>query len=259
MLIHLKTDKEFEIMHDANKIVHDMLSLAGSMVRPGVTTKEIDTAIENSLSVIKDAKSAFKGYKGPAGAPPFPAVACISVNEEVVHGIPGDRALQDGDIVTVDFGVYYKGFAGDSARTFAVGNVSDKKLKLIADTKHALSEATKCLVPGGFLYDIANTVSEVAHKNNYGNLKGFSGHGIGKKMHEKPPVFNYIDDNYTNVRLRPGMALALEPMFTLGSSEAVLLDDKWTVITKDRSVSCHYEVSVAITKNGPKVLGHGII
>ena len=251
MLLTLKSEKEIEIMHEANCIVHAMLDVAENNMRPGITTGELDALMEAELNKIEGATSAFKGYKN------YPAVSCISVNEEIVHGIPGDRVIEDGDIVSVDFGVYYKGYAGDSARTIMVGNVSDEAKRLVINTKQGLVAGINAMVEGYRLNDVNRAIEAVAKEYGFGNTRGFCGHGIGKAMHEKPPVYNYVDPFVPNLHLRRGMVFALEPMFTLGSSKAKILEDKWTVITDDGSLACHWEVSVAITENGPRVLGDG--
>ena len=235
-------------MDESNRIVHMCLNKAEEYLRPGMTTKEIDMLMEEELTHY-DATPAFKGYKG------YPAFSCISINEEVVHGIPGERIIMDGDVVSIDCGVYYKGYAGDAARTFLVGDVSDDVKKLSDQTRRALFVGIEQMYPGNRLYDIAKAINAVAQENNYGNLKNFCGHGIGKSMHESPSVFNYVEPREPNVRLRAGMVLALEPMFTLGSSYGAVSDDKWTIKTIDNSISSHWELSVAITDVGPRILG----
>ena len=236
-------------MDEANKIVHLVLDHAETNVKAGMTTKELNALLEQKLAEFPEATSAFKGYKG------YPDVSCISVNEEVVHGIPSDRIINDGDIVSVDFGVYYKKMAGDAARTFMIGNVKEDTKKLVAETRRGLFEGIEQMRKGNTLQDISMAIDAVAKQNGYGNVKGFCGHGIGERMHEPPNVFNYVAPGQENVRLRTGMVLALEPMFNLGTSDTEILKDRWTVITKDKSLSCHWELSVAITDDGPKILG----
>lgn len=236
-------------MDEANKIVHSVLDHAEKNIKSGMTTRELNSLLEQKLSEFPEAKSAFKGYKG------YPDVSCISVNEQVVHGIPGDRIILDGDIVSVDFGVYYKGMAGDAARTFIVGSVSEEIRKLVADTRLGLFEGIDKMRVGNTLHDVSRAIDAVAKANGYGNVKGFCGHGIGERMHEAPNVFNYVEPWQDDVRLRTGMVFALEPMFNLGTSDTIILEDNWTVITKDGRPSCHWELSVAITDDGPKILG----
>jgi methionyl aminopeptidase len=249
MLITLKSPTLIKIMDEANKIVHLVLDHAETNVRAGMTTRELNTLLEQKLAEFPEATSAFKGYKG------YPDVSCISVNEEVVHGIPGDRVIKEGDIVSVDFGVYYNKLAGDAARTFIIGKVNDDITKLVSETRRGLLEGIEQMREGNTLHDVSNAIDAVAKQNGYGNVKGFCGHGIGEKMHEPPNVFNYVAPGQENVRLRTGMVFALEPMFNLGTSDTIILEDKWTVITKDKSPSCHWELSVAITDDGPKILG----
>ena len=247
-MIILKSKEEIEIMHRANKIVHDVLDKVLSCVSPGTSTQELD-GIANALVKELGATPTFLGYAG------YPASLCVSVNEEIVHGIPGERIIQEGDIVSVDFGATFNGFVGDAARTIAVGKVSSNIENLISETKRALILGIEQMVPGNRLSDISRAIGAVAKENKFGNLKNFSGHGIGKNMHERPHVFNYVDPNEPDIKLRAGMVLALEPMFTLGSSDGVILKDNWTVITKDKSLAAHWEVSIAITEDGPRVLG----
>lgn len=249
-MIYLKSPTEIDAMHQSNLIVHKCLDRAEAEIEPGVTTGQLDIAIGNELSKHPGATPAFLGYHG------YPAVSCISVNEEVVHGIPGNRVIQDGDVVSIDFGVYYNGYAGDSARTFLVGDVSPEAQKLSDQTRRGLFAGISKMMPGNRLHDISIAISAIAKENSYGNIRNFCGHGIGKTMHESPSVFNYVEPREPNVRLRTGMVLALEPMFTLGSSIAVVLKDGWTVMTSDKSTACHWELSVAITEHEPRILGN---
>lgn len=249
MLIRLKSPAQIEVMNEVNKIVHSVLDYAEHIVGPGITTGQVDELLEKRMLETPEAISAFKGYKD------YKFVSCISINEEVVHGVPGSRVIQDGDIVSVDFGVYYKGFAGDAARTFIIGAVSDEVRKLVEETKKGLYAGIEKMVAGNYLYDVSDAIDKVAKQNKYSNVQNFCGHGIGEKMHEPPNVFNYIEPKQTNVRLREGMVFALEPMFCLGKSANEILSDGWTVITKDRKPSCHWELSVAITESGPRILG----
>lgn len=248
-MIILKTENQIDTMDKANLIVHRCLDRVEKEICIGITTKKLESYIEDELLKIPDAIPVFKGYGG------FPGIACISVNEEIVHGIPGNRVINDGDIVSVDFGVLYNGFVGDAARSFLIGNVSDEVKSLSDATKKALFAGIDQMVPENRLYDINEAIDKVAKENKYGNLLNFCGHGVGQKLHEPPAVFNYIERREPNIRLRPGMVFALEPMFTLGSNSGVLQEDKWTVVTKCGSPSAHWELSVAITKNGPKILG----
>ena len=248
-MIFLKTPEQIDVMHEANLIVHAVLDEAENKVEAGMSTQELNDIMATKMSEYPGATSAFKGYKG------YPDVSCISVNDEVVHGIPSERMIVPGDIVSVDFGVYYKGMAGDSARTFIVGKVEPAVAELVEITRQGLWAGIEKLVPGNRLHDVGAAIDAVARKHKYGNVRGFCGHGIGTKMHEPPNVFNYVEPRQPNVRLRSGMVFALEPMFNIGGSDVLMCDDGWTIITKDQSKSCHWELSVAITEEGPRVLG----
>lgn len=248
-MIFLKSKEQIDTMDYANRIVHGVLLYAEQVIKAGMTTGELDALLEKRMSETPEAKSAFRNYRG------YEHVSCISINEEIVHGVPGKRIIQEGDIVSVDFGVYYKGFAGDAAKTFVIGQASDDAKKLVEETYRGLLAGIEQMKVGNRLHDIAVAIDKVAKINRLGNTRGYCGHGIGKRMHESPHVFNYVEPAEPNVRLRPGMVFALEPMFTLGSSDSITLDDKWTVITKDKSLAAHWELSVAITEEGPKILG----
>jgi methionyl aminopeptidase len=249
-MIFLKTTEQIDIMHEANLIVHAVLDEAENNIEAGMTTQELNDIMENKMSEFSGATSAFRGYKD------YPDVSCISVNEEVVHGIPSEKMILPGDIVSVDFGVYYNGMAGDSARTFIVGDVEPEVRDLVSITRQGLWAGIRQMVPGNKLHDIGEAIDAVARQHNFGNVRGFCGHGIGAKMHELPHVFNYVEPLEPNVRLRAGMVFALEPMFNLGHAEVLILEDGWTIITKDKKKSCHWELSIAVTENGPRVLGN---
>lgn len=248
-MIKLKSADEIKIMDEANKIVHAVLDHLEGIVGIGVSSRDLDNAAIKKLKEFNGAVPAFKGYRG------YPDVICASTNECVVHGIPNNNKLCDGDIISIDFGVHYNGFAGDAARTFLIGDVSDEVVSLANRTKEGLVSGIKQMWPGNRLYDINKAIDDVACKYKYGNVKDYSGHGIGTNMHERPSVFNYVNLNEPNVRLCEGMVFALEPMFCLGSGDTEVLEDKWTVVTKDRKKSAHWEVSVAITEEGPMILG----
>lgn len=248
LLIILKTPEQIDIMDEANRILHGVLDELEKHICPGIKTIELDNIVKRETKSL-GVKSAFKDYQG------YPAHVCVSVNEEIVHGIPGDRVIQNGDVVSVDLGVIYKGFVSDSARTIAVGDTSKKVQSLIQSTKEALHLGIEQMQVGNVLNDISGAIGAVAKDNNYGNLSHFSGHGIGKDLHENPSVFNYVRDDIGGIHLQEGMVLALEPMFTMGSNEVKILDDGWTVVTQDRSMAAHWELSVAIQNGGPRILG----
>lgn len=248
-MILLKTKEEIDIMDDTNKFVHDVLDYVESHMSIGDTTKKLDSMAEEFLQRKSDVEPAFKGYMG------FPASLCVSINEEIVHGMPGDRIIQDGDIVSLDFGVRYKGFVGDAARTIMVGDVSKEVIQLVHNTKKALKLGIDQMRVGNRLHDIGRAIESVAREYKYGNIRTFCGHGIGREIHEDPRVFNFVNLSESNIHLQEGMVLALEPMFSLGTSLVKVLEDKWTAVTNDGSVSAHFEVSVAVTDGEPRILG----
>lgn len=245
-MIILKSPREIELMKEAGLIVYDVHQELAKAVRPGVTTGELDSLAE---SLIRKAGGipTFKGYHG------FPASICASVNEEVVHGIPGKRKLQEGDVIAIDLGVTYKGFVGDSAYTHAVGSVSTETQKLLDVTRISLEKAIEQCYPGKRLGDIGHAVQSYVETHGFGVVRDFVGHGVGASMHEDPQVPNFGTPG-TGKELRPGMVIAIEPMVNAGTWEVKVLADKWTVITADRRYSAHFEHTVAITDHGPVIL-----
>ena len=245
--IYLKNDKEISYLREANRMVCTVLDALGEMVKPGVKTMEFE---KKAVAMCEefDVVPSFKGYNG------FPYALCCSVNEEIVHGFPSERELTEGDIVSFDMGVIYKGFHGDSARTFPVGEVSDEAMRLMDVTRESLMLGIKQARVGNRLYDISAAIQEYVENSGYGIVRRFVGHGIGRKLHEKPEIPNFAPKNIPGVPLKAGMVLAIEPMVTVGSYEVEILEDHWTAITKDRSLSAHFEHSVAITNNGPVIL-----
>ena len=249
-MIALKSSREIEIMRRANVIVAEILQELKQSVAPGVTTLELD-AIAEELTSKKNAIPAFKGYSVAGRI--FPRCLCASINEEIVHGIPSHRALREGDIVGLDYGVIYDGFYGDSAITVGVGRVSEDAKRLMEVTELALHKGIEQLHEGKRLGDLGAVVQQTAESAGYSVVRAFVGHGIGKKLHEEPPVPNYGEPD-RGVRLREGMVLAIEPMVNAGGYEVELKDDGWTAVTKDGSLAAHFEHSVAVTKNGPYIL-----
>ncbi len=249
-MIALKSAREIEIMRRANVIVAEVLQELRQKVAPGVTTLELD-AIAEELTLKRKAVPAFKGY-AVAGRV-FPRCLCVSINEEIVHGIPSNRALREGDIVGLDYGVIFDGFYGDSAITVGVGRVSDEARRLMDITEQSLYQGIEQLREGKRLGDLGHAVQQVAEKAGYSVVRAFVGHGIGKKLHEEPPVPNYGEPD-RGVRLKEGMVLAIEPMLNAGSCEVEIKEDGWTAVTKDGALAAHFEHSVAITKNGPYIL-----
>jgi methionyl aminopeptidase len=243
----LKTPGEIELMDRANQIVHQVLDEVGARIAPGVTTKELDRLAER---VIRDAGGvpAFLNYRG------YPATLCISVNDVIVHGIPGDLPLREGDIAGIDCGVFYKGYCGDAARTFAVGAVSDEAKRLLEVTEEALRLAVAQVRPGGRVQDIGWAVQRHAESHGYSVVREFTGHGVGTSLHEDPQVPNFGEPG-KGPKLKPGMVLAIEPMVNAGRSGVKMDADGWTARTEDGSLSAHFEFSVAVTPTGARVLG----
>lgn len=242
----LRSFAEMETMHRACSIVVETLAILAEHTKPGVTTKDLDLLAAENLKK-RGAKSAFLGYHG------FPATLCASVNDEVVHGIPGKRVLNEGDIIGLDFGAIVDGYYGDAARTVAVGKASAEALRLMRVTEESLRRAIDAAIPGNRLGDIGHAVESHAVKHGYTVVRELSGHGIGRKLHEDPQVPNYGPPGKRE-RLQPGMCLAIEPMLNAGRAATRTLDDKWTVVTEDQSLSAHYELTIAVTEHGPWVL-----
>ncbi len=246
-MIHLKSAKEIEIMRGASKIVAEVLLELGETIREGATTADVDKLAED-LTLKKKAQPAFKGYRG------FPASLCISVNDQVVHGIPSPkRVLKNGDIVGLDFGVIYNGYYGDAAMTVAIGQIPAEVERLVKVTEQCLYKAIEQAIPGNFISDISAAVQKLADANNYGIVREFCGHGIGRSLHEDPPVLNYVQ-NGKGAKIKSGLVLAIEPMINLGSDKVKVLEDGWTVITADGKPSAHFEHTIAVTPQGPEIL-----
>ena len=250
-MIFLKSRDEIEIMRAANLIVADVLTALQARVRPGVCTAALDEVAED-MTRKRGAVPAFKGYE--VGGRVYPRTVCISINEEVVHGIPSTtRALQDGDIVGLDFGVCYQGFFGDAAVTVPVGAVDGESVRLMDTTREALWAAIDRIRVGSRLGDVSATVQENVERAGFSVVRDFVGHGIGRKLHEEPQVPNFGSRD-RGIRLRAGMVLAIEPMVNAGRPEVRITDDGWTAVTRDGSRSAHFEHSVAVTEAGPYVL-----
>lgn len=243
----LKTPGEIQLMDEANRIVHRVLEAMGRTIAPGVTSRELDRLAEK---IIRDAGGvpAFLNYRG------YPATLCISVNDVIVHGIPKEVPLKDGDIVGIDCGVLYKGYYGDAARTFAVGAIAPEAQRLLEVTEEALRRAVAQVRPGGRLSDIGHAVQKYAESHGFSVVREFSGHGIGTSLHEEPQIPNYGAPG-KGPKLKPGMVLAIEPMVNAGSQGVRMDADGWTARTEDGSLSAHFEYSVAVTPTGARVLG----
>ena len=245
-MIIIKSKHELELMRIAGKIVAGAHQVVRQAIRPGITTEELDRLAEEYIRS-QDAIPSFKGYYG------FPASICVSVNDEVVHGIPGPVALKEGDIVSVDIGAIYKGYHGDSAKTYPVGEITPAARRLIEVTRASFYEGLKYARVGYRLSDISHAMQTVVEQNGYSVVKDYVGHGIGQKMHEDPQIPNFGPPG-KGPRLRPGMTLAIEPMVNEGTDQVKTLQNNWTVVTEDGSLSAHYEHTVAITENDPILL-----
>ncbi len=245
MLI-LKSLDEIEKIRKASRIVARVLAEMETLVRPGVTTHDLDRRAEEIMKS-EGAKPAFKGYRG------YPATLCISVNEQVVHGIPSDRVLEEGDIVGIDCGTIVEGFYGDAARTFPVGKVDAESRRVIDVTRESLEAGIRKVAVGNRVHDISWAVQEYVEKAGYSVVRDFVGHGIGRNLHEEPQVPNFGKPG-TGIRLVPGMVLAIEPMVNVGSHEVRVLSDGWTAVTVDGSRSAHFEHTMALTEQGCEVL-----
>jgi methionyl aminopeptidase len=249
--IELKSAREIEKMKIAGKVVGEILEKLSEIIKPDIATKDIDIFVEKYIKSSK-MKPAFLGQKGIRY--PFPASACVSINDEVVHGIPNvSRVLKEGDIVSVDIGVIYEGYYGDGAKTYAVGKISDTASKLLKVTEISLEKGIEQVLIGNRLGDISWAVQNAVESEGFSVVRDFVGHGIGRSLHEDPQIPNYGKAE-TGVKLMAGMVLAIEPMVNVGSHEVVMLDDGWTVVTKDGSLSAHFEHTIAITEHGYEIL-----
>ena len=246
MSIIIKSDREIAIMRQAGRIVATVLELLKWQLRPGMKTKELDVIVARELKKL-GAKPSFKGYRG------FPANLCVSVNDEIVHGIPGERILYEGDIVSLDLGDIFKGFQGDAALTVGVGKVSPQAKELMETTEGALKAGIAAAYPEARLGDISVAIQNYAESRGYSVVREYTGHGIGREMHEEPQIPNFGLPG-TGPVLKRGMTLAIEPMVNIGDWHTRLRDDHWTVLTADGSLSAHFEHTIAITDDGPEVL-----
>ncbi|AEA34311.1 type I methionyl aminopeptidase [Hippea maritima] len=248
-MIVLKSKQEIEKMYTVNQMVGDILNILKNEIKPGITTEYLNRRAEEEAKK-RHAKCAFKGYGG------FPKSLCTSVNEEVVHGIPSKKkVLKEGDIISLDFGLIYDGWYGDSAITVAVGNIDEKKKKLMEVTYQALYEGIAQARAGNYLYDISGAVQNYVESFGFSVVRDYVGHGIGRKLHEEPQVPNYIPSKFDRgPMLRVGMTIAIEPMVNAGTWRVKVLKDKWTVVTADGEPSAHFEHTIAITEEGPVIL-----
>jgi methionyl aminopeptidase len=245
-MINLKSKREIEIMRDASRIVAEVLEELQSRCKSGVMTRELDRIAEEK-TIRYGGKPAFKGYRG------FPGSLCASINHQVVHGIPGDHELRDGDIVGLDFGVLYKGYFGDAAITVPIGRISSEAEALLRVTRECLYLGIEQMIPENHLSDLSRAIQVHAESNGYSLVKEFGGHGIGKSLHEEPMVLNYVT-NGRGIKLKQGLVLAIEPMVNMGTDRVQILSDGWTVVTLDGKPSAHFEHTVAVTSSGPEIL-----
>lgn len=252
-MITFKSDSDLVKMRRAGRIVADILNLMGDMVKPGIDTLALDRAAEELINR-EDAKPAFKGYKVPWVSAPFPGTLCVSINNEVVHGIPSkERVLEEGDIVSIDTGASYKGFFGDAACTYAVGKISEGRRRLLDITLKSLRAGVAAARPGATIGDLGYAVESVVVPARLGLVRDYSGHGIGARLHEAPQVPNYGKPGH-GVTLKPRMTLCIEPMVMSGAEDVKCLADGWTVVTADGSDAAHFEFSLLITENGADIL-----
>ncbi len=248
-MIVLKSANELTLMREAGRIVAEVLARIKDTVAPGVTTADLEAVADEIIVGKYGAIPSFKGYRG------FPGMVCASVNEEIVHGIPGQRVLNEGDIVSVDVGAIYEGYHGDSAITIAVGEIDDLSQKLMDVTAESLRVGIEASVPGSWTSDISKAIQKYVEGQGYSVVREYTGHGIGRQMHEDPQIPNYFEPRIGGrIRLRPGMTFALEPMVNVGDWRTRVLGDKWTVVTADGTRSAHFEHTVVVTNNGPEIL-----
>lgn len=250
-MVYLKTDEEVELLREANLLVGKVLAELAKVIEPGVTTKQLDTIAE---TFIRDngAVPTFKGFPNPYGLP-FPASICASVNHQVVHGIPNDTPLENGDIVSVDCGTLLNGFCGDSCYTFKVGEVSDDVEHLLNVTKESLYKGIEQAVVGHRLGDISYAIQNHCESNSFGVVREFVGHGIGREMHEEPQVPNY-GRRGNGMLLKNGLCIAIEPMITQGKRDIAMLQDNWTIVTRDKKFAAHFEHTVCVRKGKADIL-----
>lgn len=249
-MVTRKSRREIEKMRTAGRIVAEVLALVEAELRPGITTSHLDRLAERHIRS-SGAVPSFKGYGHRSN--PFPGSLCISIDDEVVHGIPGERTIRDGQIVSVDAGAIYDGWHGDGARSFYVGTPSEEVAQLVDTTRVAMMAGIAAAVPGANLADISGAIEDVAAPHGYGIVRQFVGHGIGTEMHQEPQVPNYRT-GVRGMKLAPGICLAIEPMLTLGGPEVEVRPDGWTVVTRDGSLAAHFEHTIAVTDNGPEIL-----
>ncbi len=246
-MIGIKNNNEIKLMSEACRIVKETLLLLENYIKPGVSTIELDEIAEDYIASQRDAVPGFKGLYG------YPSTICISIEDEVVHGLPSKKNLIEGQIVSIDVGCIYKGYYGDHAKSFPVGNINDEKNKLLQVTRECLNKGIQKAVPGNHIGDIGNAVQQYAEVNGYGVVRELVGHGIGAKLHEEPQIPNFGKIG-TGPRIECGMCFAIEPMINMGAKEVFTKEDGWTICTKDGLPSAHFEHTILVTDNGPEIL-----
>ncbi len=245
-MISIRTEPELELIRKSGEVLKETFSVLEEMIRPGVTTAELDAAAEDFMRS-RDGIPAFKGYQG------YPATICASINEQVVHGIPGPRTLEEGDIVGIDMGVVLEEFYSDATRTYPVGEISEDTARLIRVTSESLDRGIEHARAGNHLSDISHAIQKHAESHGYSIVRALVGHGIGRRMHEEPQIPNFGPPG-KGPELQAGMVLAIEPMVNVGTHDVLTLEDKWTFVTVDGKLSCHFEDTVAVTDNGPRIM-----
>ena len=245
-MVSIKSKREIELMKKAGHIVYQTHQYLKQYLKPGITTRKLNQLAEDYI-ISHGATPSFKDFNG------YPAAICTSINEEVVHGIPSNYKLKNGDIISIDIGACYKGYHGDSAWSYGIGNISEKQKYLLKHTEEALFEGLRQVKPGNHIGDIGYAIEQYALKHNLGVIRELIGHGVGNSIHEDPDVPNY-GKRHTGLMLKEGMTIAIEPMLNLGTREVVMLDDDWTIVTKDGKLSAHFEHTVLVTKDGYLIL-----
>lgn len=248
-MLNIKSKHEIELMISAGKIVGELLNILEEKIIPGITTKELDIIAEKYI-IKNGAFPSFKGFPGHGSAPDFPASICSSVNDEVIHGIPGSRELREGDIISIDVGACYKGYHGDAARTFSVGQCSPEASRLITVTRDSFFKGVEKAVVGNRVIDVSGAIQDNVESNGFSLVREFTGHGIGRGLHEEPEVPNYRG-RVRGIRFIPGVAIAVEPMVNAGGAGIYVARDGWTVRTSDKSLSAHYENTIIVTDDEP--------
>lgn len=245
-MIELKSKAEIKAIAEAGRIVASAHKLVAELIRPGITTLELDREVQKLIES-EGGTPSFLGYRG------YPASTCISIDEVIVHGIPDSRKIKEGDLVSVDIGVYKNGFHGDAARTHLVGKVSKQKQQITEVVRQALAEGIKAAKPGGRLSDMSSAIQKYAERHGFSVVRDLVGHGIGRNLHEDPQVPNYGEPGHGPI-LKPGMVMAIEPMINAGTYEIETLEDGWTIVTADRKISAHWENTIAVTEDGIEIL-----